>query len=350
MPFESPHSIKRLATEEFVSYPLSGLFSTNGWRRGFSSSRERMYAGGLFFLFFWVCCFFLWFFFFFLLVDFWKYCFVSRSGRFFFFLPQFSFSCTDKHRVHIYTNTHPHTHNLSFVSPCPPAPCVWKQTQQTSRLPGSEGILGNHGWETARVKVKNWWDFHHHNTPLTPHVHAHTNRDIKQPTSTFEPRRHKIHQRPSEKVWVCVRAANSAPSNLCFLLNIHDQTTGLRKDEGIVSVVRWSRGRIQECRQSAFISALIKPLFLSDLKSQLAENFRDSGWISAELLAASRSLERERERQRETETEKSKRGGEIREVEQRVGRGTQTWARCLYAYCSHDIASMDVNSSASPFR
>lgn len=51
MPFESPDSIKRLATEEFVSYPLSGLFSTNGWRRGFSSSGERIYAGGLFSVF-----------------------------------------------------------------------------------------------------------------------------------------------------------------------------------------------------------------------------------------------------------------------------------------------------------
>lgn len=172
MPFESPDSIKRLATEEFVSYPLSGLFSTNGWRRGFSSSRERIYAGGLFFSFFWVCCFFLSFFFF-LLVYFRKYCSVSRSGRFYFFsLPQFSFSCTDKHRVHIYTNTHTHTHNLSFVSPRPPpAPCVWKQTQQTSRLPGSKGILGNHGWEKARVKVKTWWDLHHHNTPSMPRVH-----------------------------------------------------------------------------------------------------------------------------------------------------------------------------------
>lgn len=46
------------------------------------------------------------------------------------------------------------------------------------------------------------------------------------------------------------------------------------------------------CRQPAFISALIKPLFLSDLKSQLAETSETVGEYSPELLASSGRLER----------------------------------------------------------
>lgn len=53
-------------------------------------------------------------------------------------------------------------------------------------------------------------------------------------------------------------------------------------------VERWEHSG---CRQPAFILALIKPLFLSDLKSQLAET-SETEFSPELLLASSGSLER----------------------------------------------------------
>lgn len=62
-----------------------------------------------------------------------KYCSVSRSGRLF-PLPLFSFSSTDKHRERART---------LIISALPsPLSRVWKQTQQTSRLPCSKMHCG----------------------------------------------------------------------------------------------------------------------------------------------------------------------------------------------------------------
>lgn len=42
--------------------------------------------------------------------------------------------------------------------------------------------------------------------------------------------------------------------------------------------------------------------------------------------------------------------GEIREMERRVGRGAQTWARWLCAYCLHGITEMDERGSVCRLR
>lgn len=108
------------------------------------------------------------------------------------------------------------------------------------------------------------------------------------------------------------------------------------------------------CRQPAFISALIKPLFLSDLKSQLAETSETVCEFSPELLASGGRLEREgggkvrgrRQRRRRGGGSEKWNGGREGVRVEAPRRGRDGFVRS----CLHGITEMDARRSACRLR
>lgn len=122
-------------------------------------------------------------------------------------------------QIHTLTHTHPHALLIisalsSFLlSASLPLSDAWKQTQQTSRMPARQGILGNPG----RTKAG-----------------GERNRESRTRTTLT--------------VKIC--------SPQCWWLGDGKDTEG---GQGNSERGEVERRRMRECRQPAFISALIKP-------------------------------------------------------------------------------------------